>query len=611
MKYFKYILFGSGAMLILTIFIIRLYFQYDTPNYSGLEPVRGLQDSVSIFKDSFGVPHIFAESDEDLFYSFGYIVARERLFQLSFYAAITRGEISGLLGAKYDQLDKYIKNSNLFNVSIDSTALVNKTLLQSYCNGINAWIDQSENNLPISFKILRSKPLKWYINDIYRVAAMLTMNYPTNRQIDTIINTIEQYFGKDKLSEIIRSDLLNQYVLKQDSVTYSLLSGNLTFENQILDLIGARNIQTTKYTNIIFEEDSSSSLIFKDTWGIKQPAKWFDVHLVSENIKTEGAVIPGSPMLLVGKTDQRAWTIQESFNEKTINNLFNLIRNKSIGNDTTLFVLDTIRSGDEFFDDKIIMDPISQELFQNINAVKREIANQVANIYKKVNSTNYKIINKLHLWNGDESEISYELLFVNEVISILANKILSDEFALVDEQFFTLYAQFRPLVEQNILKILNNSDCSWIDDISTQDHQETLQEFVVFSIDEAMRRIKNKSEYQILNGYPEQSEEANYQHILSEKSPLTRFFNFDIYDNDLNFIDMNIAQSSIIRIFDLSDINTSYSIIPTGQSGLPKSRHYKDQLELYQNSKFRTIDFYPENFYEKSEYQKLILYPAE
>ena len=45
--------------------------------------IKGLNKSVDIYTDAFGVPHVFAQNEEDLFYAAGYYAARDRLFQMS------------------------------------------------------------------------------------------------------------------------------------------------------------------------------------------------------------------------------------------------------------------------------------------------------------------------------------------------------------------------------------------------------------------------------------------------------------------------------------------------------------------------------------------------
>ena len=62
------------AILILSVF---WYFYHPTPKYSGHVSIGGLNKSVDIYTDKYGVPHIFAQNEEDLFYAAGYYAARD------------------------------------------------------------------------------------------------------------------------------------------------------------------------------------------------------------------------------------------------------------------------------------------------------------------------------------------------------------------------------------------------------------------------------------------------------------------------------------------------------------------------------------------------------
>ena len=167
MKHIKNTLLIISILGLLIFLTVRLYFHYDVPVYSGTQVLSGLRDTVEVFTGPYGVPHIFAQNNEDLFYTAGYIIARERLFQLSLFASVVRGEISTLLGDDYIKHDDYIKQNSLFSISNESAIAVNseyELLIQAYCSGINAWIDKTEGTLPISFKILNTKPHEMDIN---------------------------------------------------------------------------------------------------------------------------------------------------------------------------------------------------------------------------------------------------------------------------------------------------------------------------------------------------------------------------------------------------------------------------------------------------------------
>ncbi len=60
----------------------HLFFVLSVPSYTGFESIKGLESEVTVRTDKFGVPHIFADNEQDLFFAQGYITARERLFQM-------------------------------------------------------------------------------------------------------------------------------------------------------------------------------------------------------------------------------------------------------------------------------------------------------------------------------------------------------------------------------------------------------------------------------------------------------------------------------------------------------------------------------------------------
>ena len=79
-KSIKYILFILITLLVL-LFGLWVYIYPPLPAYEGSISLKELSDTVNVYTDDFGVPHIFAKNESDLFLTAGYIAARERLFQ--------------------------------------------------------------------------------------------------------------------------------------------------------------------------------------------------------------------------------------------------------------------------------------------------------------------------------------------------------------------------------------------------------------------------------------------------------------------------------------------------------------------------------------------------
>jgi acyl-homoserine lactone acylase PvdQ len=651
MKYLISILITAAMLILLAFLTFNIYFEYDLHEYSGTRTVAGLQDTVEIFTDLYGVPHIFADNNEDLFYSAGYIIARERLFQLSLLAAVARGEISTFLGDDFIIHDNYIKQNKLFSVSSENQSLINyenEILIKAYCSGINTWIDEMEKALPLSFKILNAWPLKWTKLDVLNVGAMMTNNLQQNRQIGWLINTIRQYFGETKLLEMIPVNTYNRINTGKDFSLESLNRMNFDIRNQILELIGATGSLLRSEAMIIQQEQIAAKkpiLIFDDTWDLQQPAKWYDMHLNGGNFNIEGALIPGFPIPLVGKTDHSAWAFTGQITDGTVNALFDIANGKFNLNqndvfnlslsymDTTILYNNQNELSQQFKLlqerlanlENVNIDDIVEKLAETNNPGKAEIAHRIANIYVDNNQINITPVNMLYNWDGDESVTSAEALLINIIYTKLFKNIFMDEFSLVGDEVFNIFTRLPVLSEQSINMILNNSVSGWIDNIKTVGYQENLVEIVIRSVDEAIDEIEKDFGENIINWQWGKVNTKTYKHILYERSIIAKLFNLNIgpfngygSNSNLNVSEFNfdnsynqISGSSIRRIFNLFDMNTSYSILPTGQSGLPKSVHYADQVELFNKHGFRKIEFDETAIRTSNQYQKLVLCPAK
>jgi len=127
----------------------------------------GLSQPVEIFKDRWGVSHIYAQNENDLFFAQGYNAARDRLFQLEVWRRQATGTLADVLGPK--ELKRDIAN-RLFQYRGDLNQELNwyhphgAAITEAFVRGINAWIDQTASNpalLSPEFRMLGIKPGKW------------------------------------------------------------------------------------------------------------------------------------------------------------------------------------------------------------------------------------------------------------------------------------------------------------------------------------------------------------------------------------------------------------------------------------------------------------------
>lgn len=129
--------------------------------------VPGLQQSVEIIVDRWGIPHIYAQNEADLFFAQGFYAARDRTFQFEMWRRRATGTMAEIFGARAIKHDQGVR---LFKFRGDMQAELNHyhpngaLIITSFVNGVNAyieWINQKPELLPIEFKLLGIKPQKW------------------------------------------------------------------------------------------------------------------------------------------------------------------------------------------------------------------------------------------------------------------------------------------------------------------------------------------------------------------------------------------------------------------------------------------------------------------
>ena len=122
---------------------------------------------MTIIWDHLLIPHIYANNENDLYFSQGYIMARDRLWQMDFQSRVAEGKLSEIIGVKALDIDKFHRRIGIKYGALNSLEIIKKDkeiyhMLTSFSNGINAYINQlDETTKPLEYKILDYYPEKW------------------------------------------------------------------------------------------------------------------------------------------------------------------------------------------------------------------------------------------------------------------------------------------------------------------------------------------------------------------------------------------------------------------------------------------------------------------
>lgn len=134
-----------------------------------------LHQPAEILIDRWGVPHIYAKNEEDLFFAQGFNAARDRLFQIDLWRRRGLGRLADVFGPSFLEQDKAARLF-LYRGDMDRewTSYSNdaQQIATSFVAGINAyidWLDRNPDRMPFEFKKLNYKPARWEPEDVVRI----------------------------------------------------------------------------------------------------------------------------------------------------------------------------------------------------------------------------------------------------------------------------------------------------------------------------------------------------------------------------------------------------------------------------------------------------------
>jgi penicillin amidase len=244
---------------------------------------------------------------------------------------------------------------------------------------------------------------------------------------------------------------------------------------------------------------------------------------------------------------------------------------------------------------------VSKMIVDNTSATASNVVANMTSVLNKssFNANEKKALAVLNEWKATHTLEDIAPSIYNKWIYFYLKDTFEDEFG-VDN--------FKLLLSTHIIKQViefqsQNSNSPWWDNINTKNNKETQSEILTQSFKEAITSLENQLGPNVNQWQWGKVHQVAFQHPIGEVKLFSKFFNVgtfpiagtnEVINNQL-FIYTDDAQintkggPSTRRIIDFSDIENSWSVLPTGQSGNPMSKHYDDQTDLFVKGKFRKM----------------------
>lgn len=141
--------------------LLRLFLGKRLPITAGELRVPGLAANITIRRDRHGIPMIEAQSEHDAIFAMGFCHAQDRAAQLEVLLRLGRGTICAMVGKKALQVDRISRRIGFFHAAQEQWANLsdaNRTIVQSYTDGINVGYAHGLKYRPHEYVLLRTNP---------------------------------------------------------------------------------------------------------------------------------------------------------------------------------------------------------------------------------------------------------------------------------------------------------------------------------------------------------------------------------------------------------------------------------------------------------------------
>lgn len=262
---------------------------------------------------------------------------------------------------------------------------------------------------------------------------------------------------------------------------------------------------------------------------------------------------------------------------------------------------------------------ISKMIYDNTSDVAVEtVRNLISNIdLNTISAEEKEAINVLKSWKGTTNLEDVAPTIYNKWVYLYLKNTFEDE---MGEDNFNLFLGIS-IGKQVIANQIKNENSVWWDNVKTKNVKETRKDIVVKSFHETITALQKQLGNTVADWKWDKVHTVEHEHPLGKVAALRGLFNVGPFGspgsneviNNLFFGLNNEGKyyvkggPSTRRIVDFSDIENSWSILPTGQSGNPFSKHYSDQAEMYNEGKFRKMKLNKDEIIKTST--KLILKP--
>ena len=296
------------AIIVIVVLVVAAGFWYLKrlrPDYDAGVAQAAVSRDVEVWRDSAGVPHVWAHTTQDMLFAQGYLHAQERLWQMELFRRVGEGRLSEVFGEGMISTDKFFRTLGIWQSAAANQQTLEpaqRALLDAYVRGVNHWIATNDGSLPPEFVTLRIKPEPWTAQHSLAIEKIMSWDLAVYSTAAELTRAARRA-GTHNLRYLVPDDSAwGTTIIEAPDVpaipaaAISLLDALSTARASNAWVIGGSRTRSGKP---ILANDMHLML--------RQPGVWYLMALHASDVDVVGMTLPGVPHVIAGHNKAVAW----------------------------------------------------------------------------------------------------------------------------------------------------------------------------------------------------------------------------------------------------------------------------------------------------------------
>ena len=278
------------------------------PAYSGAEKLPGLSAEVRVWRDAYGVPHIFANSMDDAARALGYLQASERMFQMDILRRVGQGRMAEIRGPDLLPVDKFIRTLGFYREAETSFLALSpwaQKRFEAYAEGVNAFL--AGHALPPEFLLAGDRPEPWKPADSLVMGKIEAYQLSQNFKLKLLRARLAAKLGEERANWLFPGARPRDPITTLPAISDTHASGD-GVDDELGALTGIGKGASNEWVVAGSRTLTGKPILANDPHlELGAPILWYLARVVTPEGSVKGAMLPGAPVFVLGQNNSIAW----------------------------------------------------------------------------------------------------------------------------------------------------------------------------------------------------------------------------------------------------------------------------------------------------------------